>query len=71
MAEAATAPKEPRGEGVPDPSELMPEEVAFRSQRGVIGAAVVIATIAMMVVVLNQILNLGFFARQFLHSSKW
>lgn len=62
MAEAATAPKEPRGEGVPDPSELMPEEVAFRNLRGVTGAAVVIATIAMMVVVLNQILNLGFFA---------
>ncbi len=46
----------------PTASERMPEELAFRTLRGPVAWLVAIVTIAAIVLVLNQLLNLKFFA---------
>jgi TRAP transporter 4TM/12TM fusion protein len=50
-------------DGAAEPSvyERMPEEVAYRSVAGLASAIVIVGTLAMVALVLNQILNLGFF----------
>jgi TRAP transporter 4TM/12TM fusion protein len=45
-----------------DPSQRMPEEVAYRHLTGLPAILVSVATIAMVVVVLNQLLNLQYFS---------
>jgi TRAP transporter 4TM/12TM fusion protein len=49
-------------EKVHDPSQRMPEEVAYRRLTGIPAAIVAVATLAMILVVLNQLLNLQWFA---------
>lgn len=48
--------------GEPSAAERMPEELAFRQSRGAIAVLIVAATLAALLVVLNQLLNLNFFA---------
>lgn len=52
--QAAAAPS-------PSPSEMMPEELAYRASTGWVGVVTAAAAVASCVIVLNQLLNLGFF----------
>lgn len=59
-AVGSDAALKPSGD-VADPSQRMPEEVAFRRLTGFPAILVAAATIAMVLVVLNQLLNLQYF----------